>query len=531
MTQELFMCGFIAYTGSNKKIKDLIKKNSHKISHRGPDNSQIVDLHENGILVFHRLMIMDLSKKGDQPFDTPRVSLMCNGEIYNYKQIEGKYKFEYNSDSDCERIIPLYLEKGIELTAKELDAEFALVLFDKKERKFKAARDPLGVRPLFYGKIGKNYLFSSEAKGIAHICKKVKPFPPGAYFDGQRIKHYTQIWRAPSHKDSLSKIYENIRNKLTAAVNKRLASDAPIGFLLSGGLDSSLVCSIAANTLSQTITTFAIGIEDGPIDTKYARKVAAFIKSEHHEVLFKKSQIFETLPKLIELLETYDITTIRASIGMFLLCKYIKENTNIKVLLTGEVSDELFGYKYTDFAPSGREFQKEAVKRIKELYMYDLLRADRCIAGASLEARVPFGDIDFVSYVMGINPKLKMNSSGMGKLLLRKAFDDGSFLPHDILYREKAAFSDAVGHAMVDCIKEHAEKLYSKDEFSKKIKKYPHAPPPSKEALMYREIFESFYPGKSYLIKDFWLPNKQWTNCDVLDPSARMLPNYGGSGE
>ena len=215
---------------------------------------------------------------------------------------------------------------------------------------------------------------------------------------------------------------------------------------------------------------------------------------------------------------------------MYLVCKYIHGNTDIRVLLTGEISDELFGYKYTDFAPSAEAFQEEACKRIRELYMYDVLRADRCISVNSLEARVPFGDLDFVEYVMSVDPKMKLNKYGKGKYLLRRAFE-GDYLPQEILYREKAAFSDAVGHSMVDYLKEYAEKYYTESEFIEKKEKYTHARPFTKESLLYREIFEKYYPGQSQMIADFWMPNKSWEGCDVNDPSARVLSNYGASGE
>ena len=217
--------------------------------------------------------------------------------------------------------------------------------------------------------------------------------------------------------------------------------------------------------------------------------------------------------------------------GMYLLCKWIHENTDIRVLLTGEISDELFGYKYTDFAPSAAEFQAESEKRIRELHMYDVLRADRCISVNSLEARVPFGDLDFVRYVMAVDPAKKMNVYGKGKYLLRHAFEEGDWLPRDILWREKAAFSDAVGHSMVDYLKEYAEGMYSDAEFEEKRKKYTHAAPFTKESLLYREIFEKYYRGQSEMIADFWMPNKSWKGCDVNDPSARVLSNYGASGE
>ena len=321
-----------------------------------------------------------------------------------------------------------------------------------------------------------------------------------------------------------------IHDKLVAGVEKRLDSDAPLGFLLSGGLDSSLVCAISASLLKKPIRTFAVGMDQDAIDLKYAKEVADYIGSEHTEIIITKEQVIQVLPEVIQALGTYDITTIRASIGMYLICKAIHEQTDIRVLMTGEISDELFGYKYTDFAPSPEEFQKESVKRIRELYMYDVLRADRCISVHSMEARVPFGDLSFVSYVMGIDPAKKMNVYHKGKYLLRHAFE-GDYLPPNILMREKAAFSDAVGHSMVDDLKEYAESLYSDEEFREKCQKYTHAKPFTKESLLYRELFEQYYPGQSRMIVDFWMPNKNWEGCDVNDPSARVLSNYGDSGK
>ena len=281
--------------------------------------------------------------------------------------------------------------------------------------------------------------------------------------------------------------------------------------------------------MNKPIKTFAVGIEEDPIDTKYARKVAAYLGAEHTEVLFTRQDIFDTLSKLIFNLETWDITTIRASMGMYLVCKYIAEHTDVRVLMTGEISDELFGYKYTDYAPTPEAFQQEAQKRIREIYLYDVLRADRSISSNGLEARVPFGDLDFVQYVMGIPPEKKMNFTGVGKYLLRKSFE-GNYLPPDILYREKAAFSDAVGHSVTDYLKDYAEEMYSDDQLKQSRQIYSHVPPLSKESLMYREIYEYHFPGRADLIPGYWMPNKTWENCDVNDPSARVLPNYGKSG-
>ena len=331
--------------------------------------------------------------------------------------------------------------------------------------------------------------------------------------------------------DDLETVCANIHDKLVAGVKKRLVADAKVGFLLSGGLDSSLVCAIAARESEKPIRTFAIGMSEDAIDLKYAKQVADYIHSDHTEVIISREDVLAALEPVVELLGTFDITTIRASIGMYLVCKTIHETTDIRVLLTGEISDELFGYKYTDFAPSAKAFQEEAQKRIRELHMYDVLRADRCISVNSLEARVPFGDLDFVKYVMAIDPEMKLNKYGKGKYLLRHAFEKGDYLPHDILWREKAAFSDAVGHSMVDYLKEYAETVYTQEEFEEKRAKYTHAQPFTKESLLYREIFEKYYPGQSQMIVDFWMPNKSWEGCNVNDPSARVLANYGDSGK
>ena len=413
-----------------------------------------------------------------------------------------------------------------------LDAEFALILYDGSTGSFLAARDPIGIRPLYYGYDRDGAIvFASEPKNLVGLCQKIMPFPPGHYYkDGEFIcyRDITAVEKVCA--DDLETVCRNIREKLCAGIEKRLDSDAPLGFLLSGGLDSSLVCAVSARLLGKPIRTFAIGMSEDAIDLKYAKEVADYIGSDHTEVIITKEQVLHALPEVIQALGTYDITTIRASIGMYLVCKAIHETTDVRVLLTGEISDELFGYKYTDFAPSPEEFQKESVKRIHEIHMYDVLRADRCISVHSMEARVPFGDLDFVSYVMAIDPAKKMNVYHKGKYLLRHAFE-GDYLPHDILMREKAAFSDAVGHSMVDHLKEYAEQKYTDAEFEEKKKAYTHAAPFTKESLLYREIFEQYYPGQSQMVADFWMPNKSWEGCDVDDPSARVLSNYGDSGK
>ena len=424
----------------------------------------------------------------------------------------------------------MYEKYGPEMFAK-LDAEYALIIYDAKRKSLVAARDPIGIRPLFYGHTREGgIVFASEAKNLTGLTDKIFPFPPGHYYIDGNFICYSDVSVAKEYsEDGLEEACRNIKEKLTKGIEKRLDSDAPLGFLLSGGLDSSLVCAVSQKLLDKPIKTFAIGMSTDAIDLKYAKEVADYIGSDHTEVIITADDVIKALPDVVKLLGTFDITTIRASIGMYLVCKAIHETTDIRVLMTGEISDELFGYKYTDFAPDAESFQREASKRIKELYMYDVLRADRCISVNSMEARVPFGDLDFVKYVMSINPKLKMNTYNKGKYLLRHAFE-GDYLPYDILMREKAAFSDAVGHSMVDYLKAYAEEKYTDEEFKEKIKKYTHAAPFTKESLLYRELFEEYYPGQAHMIADFWMPNKSWEGCNVNDPSARVLANYGASG-
>lgn len=525
------MCSIIGLSKCDDFEK--IKKSFEKSNLRGPDGTSYYNAN-SALLGFKRLAIMGLNEFGMQPFSYDDKVLVCNGEIYGFRDIKIellKKGYSFKSDSDCEILLPLFKEFGFEMFSK-LDAEFALIIYDKKEDKIIAARDPLGIRPLYYGKSKSNdtYIFASEPKILVDLVEDIFPFPPGYYFDGEKFIQYSFITDVESKHTRMRDVEKNIHSLLVEGVRKRLDSDAPIGFLLSGGLDSSLVCSIATKILKKPIETFAIGMEKDAIDLKYAKEVADYLNTNHHEVIITRDDVISSLEEVIYNLATYDITTIRASVGMYLLCKYIHENTDIKVLLTGEISDELFGYKYTDYAPNPEEFQKESKKRIDEIHMYDVLRADRCISSNSLEARVPFGDLAFVKYVMEIDPKIKMNRYNKGKYLLRKAFE-GDYLPKDILYREKAAFSDAVGHSLVEDIKEFAEDYYTDEEFEINRKKYTFAQPFTKESLMYREIFEKYYPGQAHMIKDFWMPNKSWKGCDVDDPSARFLKNYGDSGK
>lgn len=526
------MCSIMGYCSRSVELGSFMEAFQKTVS-RGPDDSRVVET-GGGILGFHRLAIMGLTPSGMQPFRLENSFVVCNGEIYGFeklkKELSGKYTFQ--SDSDCEIILPMYREYGTDMFAM-LDAEFACIIYDGESKEFIAARDPVGIRPLYYGydKEGA-IIFASEPKNLTGLTDRIMPFPPGYYYKGGRFICYCEIAKTDTVcPDDLETVCRKIHDKLIAGVEKRLVADAKVGFLLSGGLDSSLVCAIAARKSKEPIKTFAIGMSGDAIDLKYARQAADYIGSDHTEVYMTPEEVTGCLEDVIGALGTYDITTIRASVGMYLVCRAIHEKTDIRVLLTGEISDELFGYKYTDFAPDAKAFQEESQKRIRELHMYDVLRADRCISVNSLEARVPFGDLDFVKYVMSVNPALKLNTYGKGKYLLRHAFEQEDYLPEEILWREKAAFSDAVGHSMVDYLKEYAEKMYTDAEFENKCRRYTHARPFTKESLLYREIFEKYYPGQAEMVKDFWMPNRDWEGCDVNDPSARVLSNYGDSGK
>lgn len=525
------MCSIMGYCKANVS-RELFEQAFAKTLSRGPDDTRIMDTGE-GLLGFHRLAVMGLNENGMQPFVKDGSMVVCNGEIYGFRKRREelqKQGYQFVSDSDCELLLPLYETMGTAMFAT-LDAEFALILYDAKTHSFIAARDPIGIRPLYYGHDSEGAIvFASEPKNLVGLCEKIMPFPPGHYYAQGRFHCYRDMSAVASFTHGeLDDVCAHIHDLLVEGIRKRLDADAPLGFLLSGGLDSSLVCAVSAKLLKRPIRTFAIGMQRDAIDLKYAREVADYLHSEHREVIITKEDVIRALPEVIAALGTYDITTIRASIGMYLLCKKIHETSDIRVLMTGEISDELFGYKYTDFAPDANAFQKESEKRIRELHMYDVLRADRCISVHSMEARVPFGDLAFVEYVMSIDPKMKMNRYGKGKYLLRHAFE-GDYLPHDILMREKAAFSDAVGHSLRDELQRYAQSRYTDEEFNEKSRGYEWARPFTKESLLYRELFESFYPGQAQMIKGFWMPNRDWEGCDVNDPSARELSNYGDSG-
>ena len=364
------MCSIMGYKGCTIAPEELKDCFDRTIS-RGPDMQRIIEV-GSVTLGFERLAIMGLTEEGMQPFTCGENAIVCNGEVYGFRKLKKELESEYSfkSDSDCEILLPLYEKYGLDMFRK-LDAEYACIIYDAKRNDLVAARDPIGIRPLFYGypKDGE-IIFASEAKNLTGLVDRIYPFPPGYYYADGKFTCYRDMTKVEKVSgDSLEEVCKNIHDKLVAGIEKRLDADAPLGFLLSGGLDSSLVCAVSAKILKKPIRTFAIGMSTDAIDLKYAKEVADFIGSDHTEIIITKEDVLAALREVIYVLGTFDITTIRASIGMYLICKAIHETTDVRVLLTGEISDELFGYKYTDFAPDAKSFQEESEKRIRELYM------------------------------------------------------------------------------------------------------------------------------------------------------------------
>lgn len=505
------MCGiFITINNEDADKNQLIK-------HRGPDNTHSF-CNDNVNIFFHRLAIVDISDASNQPIEMNEYVLVCNGEIYNHNALERKYNIQTKSHSDCEIILHMFLKFGIERTCKELDGVFAFVIYSIKSRQFFIGRDPFGVRPLFVeNSLNGISCISSELKGIS--SSNVIAFPPGHYYEnGNYISYYSVPIEklAPSYDIILNKI----RNLLMESVYKRLMSDRPIGCLLSGGLDSSLVASILVNLTGKKIDTYSIGIEGfNSTDLSFANLMAGYINSKHHEVKYPIQTWINTIDNVIYTCETYDVTTIRASCGMYLLSKYIKENSNNVVIFSGEGADEVFqGYKYFKNAPTASEANNESRRLINQLYKYDVLRADRTTSCFGLELRVPFLDKDLVDYYMSVVSDLKQNE--IEKYLLRQAFNnDDRLLPNEILFRAKEAFSDGVScpdKSWHSYLKKYFDSKITDEEYEKMSVLYT-PKPISKEALYYRAVFEKKFNNQSHVIGEYWMP--KWTN--VNDPSAR----------
>ncbi|WP_395059754.1 asparagine synthase B [Flavobacterium sp.] len=519
------MCGIVAIIGKGKD-QELVKTMSKRMSHRGPDES---DLHitENGHILSHeRLSIIDLHS-GRQPIQgTSSAWMIHNGEIYNHQELrDGILKHHtFRTKSDSEVIVHLYEEFGYDFLNK-LDGDFAFVVIDGDD--YIAGRDPMGVKPLYYGldERGRMY-FASEMKPIVDQCKTFSTFPPGHFYTPKTgfVKYYKPEY--DDYKKATNELdLKLIRDTLTEATRKRLMSDVPIGVLLSGGLDSSLTSSIASRLLKEkgkTLHSFSIGLDENAPDAKAARKVAAFLGTEHHEVHFTIEQGIEILDKLIWHLETYDVTSVRASTPMYFLSKAITD-MGIKVVLSGEGADEIFGgYLYFRNAPSTEDFQKETIERVQKLFTADLLRADKSTMAHGLEARVPFLDKAFLDVAMLIKPEEKQPKTydGKEKYILRKAFDtqDNPYLPDEVLWRQKEQFSDGVGYNWIDELIEYCASKVTDEQLDSAKELFPYNTPTSKEAYFYRTIFHKYYPQQSAAeTVRKWIPKWQ----ENQDPSGR----------
>jgi len=523
------MCGIFAQLVEDSHHETVNHVESvRKIQHRGPDNTMYnfvkTGTDKTLYLGFNRLSINGLDEVSNQPFCIKNNHLICNGEIYNYKELKEKYNFDYVTNSDCEIIIHMYLKFGIKETLKQLDGVFAFVLYDYNKKRLYVARDPLGIRSLYYQLYDKNMYFSSELKAINK--KSTYLFPPGHYFQYDfNMTLLTEFLKYYEHDYDKMENYENLSSQinktLTHSVQKRLLSERPIACLLSGGLDSTLITALVCKLHDKPVETYSIGLE-GSVDLKYAKIASEYLNTKHTTIQLTEQDFLEAIDKTIKQIESWDTTTVRASVGNYLVSLYISENSNNKVIFCGDVSDELFGsYKGFKNAPSTSEFEDENKKMVENVHMYDVLRSDKTISGAGLEARVPFADKEFIKLIMSIDPEYKMfNDEKIEKFVLRKAFN--GFLPDELLWRRKEAFSDGVSsesRSWFEIIKEYVDTIYTDTDYEEKVKKYTHCPPYDKESLYYREIFYKYYPHNEDSIKSYW---KQPFSTNS-DPSARLL--------
>ncbi|MFL3001855.1 MAG: asparagine synthase B [Cytophagales bacterium] len=546
------MCGIVAiYNNQIKFDKDMRSKcleMSKKVRHRGPDWSGIYST-DNAILAHERLSIVDI-KSGRQPLfsNDENIILTVNGEIYNHLDFRNSSKidYKYQTNSDCEVIIPLYKKYGCELV-NHINGIFSFFIYNKPDNSFFVARDPIGVIPLYMGNDDKGtYYFSSEMKCLVGKCSKIKEFPPGHYMtnnDNNPIKYYNKDWMNYDNiKNNNSKT--DLRESLEDAVKRQLMSDVPFGVLLSGGLDSSVISSIVKKFSKKRIESnqekdawwpqihsFAVGLKGSP-DLIAASKVSKHLGTIHHEIHFTIQEALDSLEDVIYYLETYDVTTVRASTPMYLMGRYIK-SMGVKMVLSGEGADEIFGgYLYFHKAPNAREFHEETVRKINKLHLFDCLRANKSLSAWGVEGRVPFLDKEFIDYSMNIDPKLKMiRSDKIEKHILRDSFN--GYLPNDILWRQKEQFSDGVGYSWIDSLKEHAENSVSDKDYNNRLIIFPVNTPKSKEEFLFRRIFEKHFPGDDCAL---CVPSSKSVACsteealkwdksflDMNDPSGRSI--------
>ena len=508
------MCGIVCAFNLKQKqnvLRPQILKMSKLLRHRGPDWSGIYSC-DKAILSHERLAIVDPAS-GKQPLYSPdkKIILAANGEIYNHLELREKLsgKYTFTTQSDCEIILALYQDKGINFV-DDLNGIFAFAIYDSINNEFFIARDHMGIIPLYMGwdKHGTFYV-ASELKALEGVCSKIELFPPGHYWFSKNnapTRWYNREWvdyqKVKNNKTNISDLHD----ALSDAVHRQLMSDVPYGVLLSGGLDSSITSALAKKFSSKRVESndtqsawwpqlhsFSVGLEGSP-DLEAARKVSEHIGSIHHEVIFTIQEGLDAIRDVIYHLETYDITTVRASTPMFLMARSIKSH-GIKMVLSGEGADELFGgYLYFHKAPSAEEFHKETVRKLDKLHQYDCLRANKSLAAWGIEGRVPFLDKEFIDVAMRINPEDKMiNSERMEKWVVRKAFED--YLPESVAWRQKEQFSDGVGYSWIDTLKEVVENSITDDQMINAKFRFPLQTPQNKEEFYYRSIFEEHFPS------------------------------------
>jgi asparagine synthase (glutamine-hydrolysing) len=522
---------------------------AQKLRHRGPDWSGIY-VGGSAIMAHERLSIVD-PQSGGQPLYSPnrKLVLAVNGEIYNHRDIRNRYagRYDFQTGSDCEVILALYQDKGIDFL-EDLNGIFAFVLYDEERDEFLIARDPIGVIPLYIGRdaAGRVYV-GSELKALEGFCDEYEPFLPGHYFysrEGEMKRWYTRDWMEyDAVKDNPARV-DDIKEALEEAVQRQLMSDVPYGVLLSGGLDSSVISAVAKKYAAMRIETdgsseawwpqlhsFAVGLKDAP-DLIKAREVADFIGTVHHEINYTVQEGLDAIRDVIYFIETYDVTTVRASTPMYLLSRVIK-SMGIKMVLSGEGADEVFGgYLYFHKAPTPQAFHEETVRKLSKLYLYDCLRANKSLAAWGVEGRVPFLDKEFLDVAMRLNPRAKMcPGKEIEKRVVREAFAD--MLPPSVAWRQKEQFSDGVGYSWIDTLKEVTAAAVSDEQMAAAAQRFPINTPMNKEEYYYRTIFEEHFPSPSAARTVPSVPSVACSTAEALawdaafqnmnDPSGRAV--------
>lgn len=548
------MCGIAGVLGvtiDQVELRSTILKMSKKLRHRGPDWSGIYSC-DKAFLAHERLSIVD-PESGRQPLYSRdgKLILSINGEIYNHRDIRKKYEssYEFLTNSDCEVILPLYRDKGPAFL-EDLNGIFAFALYDAENDSFLIARDHIGINPLYTGRdqYGQLY-FASELKALEGVCKTIEEFLPGHYYysrEGKMTRWYQRDWFDYNSVCDNTTSIQSLKDALEDSVHRQLMSDVPYGVLLSGGLDSSVISAIAAKFAPKRIESedkadawwprlhsFAIGLEGSP-DLAASGKVAKHIGTVHHEIRFTLEEGLDAIRDVIYHIETFDVTTVRASTPMYLLARVIK-STGVKMVLTGEGADEIFGgYLYFHKAPDPRAFHEETIRKITKLHLYDCLRANKSLAAWGVEGRVPFLDKEFLDIAMRINPADKMASNGrIEKWIVRKAFED--YLPHEVAWRQKEQFSDGVGYSWIDTLRQLADNKVSDSQLAQAKYRYPVNPPMSKEEYLYRSIFAEHFPSDAAAACVPSVPSVACSTAEALawdnslksfiDPSGRAVKN------